>query len=55
MNPCENCLSLNRFPGSDVEIKGEPLKEVQTCPFYPDGIPEEIQTGQRTCEFQIVD
>lgn len=55
MSQCEKCISLNKYPGPDVEIIGSPVKDGPTCLVYPDGIPEEFLTDNAPCKFHIDD
>ena len=55
MKQCEKCISLNRYPTPDAEVIGCPVNDAPTCLVYPGGIPDELLTDQKPCQFYIDD
>ena len=53
MKQCEKCISLNRYPAPDAEVIGCPVNDAPTCLVYPEGIPDELLTDQKPCQFYI--
>lgn len=55
MSQCEKCISLNRYPGADVEVIGSPVSDRPTCLVYPEGIPDKLLEDKKPCQFYIDD